>query len=96
MEKVLAAQKDCDIFDEIFSNQENVSCAFVRNNKPTASLAASVSSFSTNPFGVLLLGDLPDKKAMEIAVKLAKAIDKDSVNDIKYLKSKYGAEKDIR
>lgn len=97
MEKVLAAQKDCDIFDEIFSNQENVSCAFVQNNKPTASLAASVSSFRTNPFGVLVLDcDLPDKKAMEIAVKLAKAIDKDSVNDIKYLKSKYGAEKEFK
>ncbi len=95
MEKVLAAQKDCDIFDDIFV-QENVSQEFVKLDKTQASLAATVSSFHTNPFGVLILDcGLPDKKAMDIAVKLAIAIDKDSVNDIKYLKDKYGKEKEF-
>lgn len=97
MEKVLVAKKDCDIFDEIFSNQENVSCTFAQNARPTASLATSISSFRVNPFGVLILDcDLPDRKAMDIAVKLAIAIDKDSVNDVKYLKLKYGNEKEFK
>ena len=65
-------------------------------NKPKASLASSVSSFRANPYGELILDcDLPDRKAMDIAVKLAMAIDKNSVNDIKYLKAKYGSEKEF-
>lgn len=39
MEKVLAAQKDCDIFDEIFSKEENISYKIVGK----ASLATSIS-----------------------------------------------------
>ena len=97
MEKVLVAKKDCDIFDEIFSNQENVSCVSAQNTKSTVSLTTSINSFRVNPFGVLILDcDLPDRKAMDIAVKLAIAIDKDSVNDIKYLKLKYGNEKEFK
>lgn len=66
------------------------------NNSNTASLTSSVSSFRANPYGELILDcDLPDRKAMDIAVKLAMAIDKNSVNDIKYLKSKYGSEKEF-
>lgn len=95
MEKVLTA-KDCDICDEIFSICENTSNGLAKSEKNTKSLASSVNSFKTNPFGVLILDcDLPDRKAMDIALKLAYAIDRDSVNDIKYLKSKYGAEKEF-
>lgn len=95
MEKVLA-DKDCNIFNEIFSNEENMTNTFVKNTNNCASLASSVSSFRTNPFGALIFDcDLPDRKAMDIAVKLAVAIDKDSVNDVKYLKNKYGAEKEF-
>lgn len=95
MEKVLA-DKDCDILNDIFSTNENMNNTFVKNEKCGKSLAASVGSFKTNPFGVLVFDcDLPDRKAMDIAVKLAVAIDKDSVNDIKYLKSKYGLEKEF-
>ena len=94
MEKVLAG-KDCDIFDEIFSKEESISNPFAKNNARTT-LTSSISSFRTNHFGTLILDcDLPDKKAMEIALKLAQAIDKNSVNDIKYLKNKYGTEKEF-
>lgn len=96
MRKVLAAHNNCDIFDEVFSSGENIPSEFVKIDKCSASLAASVSSFSTNPFGVLILDcDLPDRKAMDIALKLAYAIDKDNVNDIRYLKSKYGSQKEF-
>ena len=94
MEKVLA-EKDCDIFNEIFSKEEGISNPFAKNGTKS-SLTSSISSFRTNHFGTLILDcDLPDKKAMEIAIKLAQAIDKDSVNDIKYLKNKYGTEKEF-
>lgn len=94
MEKVLA-EKDCDIFNEIFSKEESISNPFAKNGTKS-SLTSSISSFRTNHFGTLILDcDLPDKKAMEIAIKLAQAIDKDSVNDIKYLKNKYGTEKEF-
>lgn len=96
MKKVLAEHKCCDIFDDIFSVHENIPSEFVKINKPAASLAASVSSFTTNPFGVLVFDcDLPDRKAMDIAVKLAMAIDKNSVDDIKDLKIKYGSQKEF-
>lgn len=96
MEKVLAAHMDCDIFNEDFLQGEYIPDRFVKNNRPVQSLASSVSSFKTNPFGVLVLDcDLPDKKAMNIALKLAQAIDKDAVNDIKYLKLQYGREKEF-
>ena len=95
MEKVLTG-KDCDICDEMFSVCENISNGLVKSDKPTKSLALSLNSFKTNPFGVLILDcDLPDRKAMNIALKLAYAIDRDSVNDIRYLKSKYGSEKEF-
>ncbi len=96
MEKVLAA-KDCDIFNDIFSQEKNMSNTILQNNnKKGPSLAASISSFRTNHFGTLILDcDLPDKKAMDIALKLAQAIDKDCVNDVKYLKNKYGNDKEF-
>lgn len=60
------------------------------------SLASCVSSFRTNPFGVLILDcDLPDRKAMDIAVKLAMAIDKNSPEEVRFLKAQYGSTKEF-
>lgn len=95
MEKVLA-EKNCYIFDDVFSQEENMSNVLKQTINSNKSLASSISSFRANHFGTLILDcDLPDKKAMELALKLAQAIDKNSVSDIKYLKSKYGSEKEF-
>lgn len=96
MNKVLAAHQNCEIFDEVFFQGENILNRLEKQEKSVPSLAASVGSFKTNPFGVLILDcDLPDKKAMDIARKLAYAIDRDSANDIRYLKTKYGNQKEF-
>ncbi|MCM1339836.1 MAG: hypothetical protein NC191_09215 [Muribaculaceae bacterium] len=55
------------------------------------SLVSCVNYFTKNPYGMCLNSELPSKKAISLAVKLAIAIDKNSASEVKLLKAQYGA-----
>lgn len=89
MQKLSAANYDCGILSE---NNTVLSSAFDGGQN----LVSSIGTFRTNPFGVLIMDcDLPDRKAMDIAVKLALAIDKNSPEEIRFLKAQYGSNKEF-
>ncbi len=105
MEKVFAGQNDCNIFDEVFSN-ENILTDFVdfsgQKSGKTKTLVSQIkylnssNTFINSNFGILSINDeLSDKKIRQIAYELALAIDKNSVSAVKQLKSKYGQEKEF-
>ena len=100
MEKVFAGSKDCDILDKIFSDENiingvfELSCLKNEQEKTLASHIRYAESFSE--FGTLIINDeLSNKKTYEIALKLAKAIDKNSVIEVKKIKYEYGKTKDF-
>ena len=59
------------------------------------SLVSCVNYFTKNPYGLCLNSELPDKKAINLAVKLAIAIDKNSASEVKLLKAQYGSTKEF-
>ncbi|MBQ8460671.1 hypothetical protein IJ541_11315 [bacterium] len=100
MEKVLTGEKDCDILDRIFSNENiingaiELSCKKPKNKKTLTSCIMYAESFSE--FGTLIINDeLSNKLTFQIAYKLAQAIDKNSIIDIKKIKYEYGKTKEF-
>lgn len=108
MGKILTGSTNCDIFNEIFAQNGNMIDCVVSIPNRKNSLASCVKYFdsvgnsssetSAICFGiknVLFNEELSGKKTREIALKLAKAIDKNSVEEVKLLKAEYGATKEF-
>ena len=102
MQKILAGYTDCNILDDILSdNNMQLESADFDFQTPTTkhkTLTSSINYFTqVQKFEAFMLlnTDLPNKTAIAIAKELAKAIDKNSVSDIKYLKNKYGHTKEF-
>lgn len=112
MEKVFAGQSDCNIFDDIFSQNGNIINGIVdfdtKKSSDSKSLTSCVQYFSTvNDYENELTGvcfgfrnlslndELSNTKARHIAYELAKAVDKNSVPEIKRLKQEYGKTKEF-
>jgi len=96
MEYVLTGQKNCDIFDTVFFDNENSAIGFVdlacKKAFGQKSLATQVYYFDGN---LSVNDELADKKTFKIALDLAKAVDKNSVSEIKHIKNTYGATKEF-
>lgn len=97
MEKVLAEELRCDIFDELLSeNRTNCFANFpCRSTKKIKSLASKIYYFDIKGNSFLLNSELTDRKTCQIAMALAKAIDNNSVSEIKRLKFEYGDSKEF-
>ena len=108
MQKVLTAKSNCDIFDDIFAHYTNTQDCAVSIQHEKNSLVSCVKYFdsienlnietSGQCFGVkkvIFNEELSDKNVREIALKLAQAVDKNSVDEIKLLKTEYGSTKEF-
>lgn len=99
MEKVL--DKYSTLFDEIFSQNENTSNPYMDfPHKNQSSLTSYIlKSSGINNYGgflgVITDEELSNKTIRKIVLELSRAIDKDSVEDIKLLKAKYGNMKEF-
>jgi len=95
MQKIFAENIDCSNLQD-----ENIMSVFIGQNfsaeeRFPLTLTSCVSYFHKNPFcGTNLVLDcgLTDKKTARIAYELAVAVDKNSVEDVKFLKRRYGNE----
>lgn len=102
MQKFLADFNDCNILDDTFLENENMSLTcncynFTPQNK-AKNLSDNINYFIKNTkfSGLMYLNsELSNKQALFLAKKLAEAIDKNSVDEIKQLKNKYANSKDF-
>lgn len=92
MRKLHVVKSDCDIFDGILTEDAELHTVNFSSNQ---SLESCVNYFTENPYGLCVNSELPDKKAIYLAVKLAKAIDKNSPSEVKRLKAQYGSTKEF-
>lgn len=110
MGKVLSGNRNCDIFDAIFSEHENILSGLDLSVKKTTvknSLSASVKYLSANNIdnmssvvcigfsGVSFNDDLSNAKVRSIALQLAEAIDRNSVSEVKRIRTEYGNTKEF-
>lgn len=109
MQKVLAGNLNCDIFDEIFTqcgNTFNNTCVTpIKKSGNLKSLLSCIKYFddfdnicidvSTNLKKVIVNEELADKLTRQIAYDLAKALDTNSVLEIRKIKAEYGATKEF-
>lgn len=102
MQKIIAEFNDYNILDNILSQNDDISAIGVDFNNsvyPQAkNLYECVNYFvkdSKYTSLMFLNSELSNKHAIFLAKELAKAIDKNAVNDIKYLKNKYVQSKEF-
>ncbi len=97
MGKSLAKKTNCDFVDDIFLQNEKIANVIDFHTKKIKStgLTACVSQFNLKSGNLLLNDELSNRKVYNIALKLAKAIDRNSSNDIKFLKNQYGSTKEF-
>ena len=89
MENLLALKKERDFITEI-SNLYDLA-EEISGNRYKTTLVSVVNYVDCNPFNNNIINcEFSDKLTYEIARKLAIAIDKNSTDEIKLLKSKYG------
>lgn len=99
MEKVL--DKYSTLFDEIFSQNENTSNPYMdfphKNQSSLTSYILNTSGINNYGgfLGVITDEELSDKTVRKIVLELSRAIDKDSVEEIKFLKAEYGNKKEF-
>ena len=96
MENLLAGQTVSDVVDEISMDNGNLinglidlSCKRTIKSKKLCSSVTYIKEFNLNQ--VVINDELADKKVYNLAIKLAKAIDKNSVIEIKQIKQQYGS-----
>ena len=93
----LAENINCSFLDEIFSENEKMEkvVEFRTRETKTTGLTACVTQFNLKNGNLLLNDELSNRKIYNITLKLARALDENSSNDIKYLKNQYGSTKEF-
>lgn len=97
MGKSLAKKANCDFVDDIFLQNDKLADVidFRAKKIKSTGLTSCISQFNLNSGNLSLNDELSNRKVYNIALKLAKAIDRNSSNDIKFLKNQYGTTKEF-
>ena len=91
-------QKSFNNIDEVFLKRKNNKLKFVQLGEPEVNcqtLTSCVQYINRHSGKCVVNEELPDKNVYLIALELAKAIDRNSVIDIKKLKALYGYSKEF-
>jgi len=95
MVKVTAGKSGCDILDGIFIQNSFANSITACKTAKTYSFVSYLTRFDMNEGNVFLGCELTDVKVYNIALKLAQALDKNSVAEIKLLKQQYKGQKEF-
>ena len=84
---------NCDIIEDLGFDDRNSAIVvdFCAKKNPVTGLTSCVKQFHVQHGRILLDGDFSNRKVYNLALRLARALDNNSPNDIKFLKMQYGA-----
>jgi len=91
----LVTERNCDILDSIFVENSFIRGIGVRKTKQTNSFISYITNFKIEEGNVFLGCEITDAKVYNIVLKLAQALDENSVSKIKILKREYSAKKEL-